>query len=152
MGYYVKLMYTDAFLPSENKDAALNALIELNSHDEYKYKYASNSSISRHFSWMPDDYTHYESVEEVLTDLGFEFESRADGIVFLGYDDKIGAEDLHINAIAHLLKEGSSFKWTGEDGAAWQWKIEDGKMLTAYVNNVFQPWPSFTQFQPRIYT
>lgn len=143
MGYYVT---GEGFItiPAENLDAAYDALVELNRRDDLKTggswggkpvsKPANSTSVSdtpdRWFAWMEWNY------DEVITDtkgileaVGFEISDDEDGsIVLRYYDNKIGAEEHFVKAIAAYVDPDSVMFWTGEDGEKWRWVFEDGEM------------------------
>lgn len=131
MGYYVSIEDGSFKIKHENMDAALDALKVLNATTPASKKrggsYSGGGQTAAWFSWMPESFEHYEKVEEVLSDMGFEysFDARGD-LVVNGYDSKMGQEDEMIDAIAHLIEDGAVY-WRGEEGDHWAWVFKDGK-------------------------
>lgn len=134
MGYNVTLTDSSAVLPKENHEEILSRWHEMNDkkYDDIKRggSYSGGRTLSKHYSWMPEDYhktTH--SPEEVLEHLGFDFSINARGdIVIESYDSKTGQEDLFFKKIADLVEPGSLMQWRGEDGARYGWFFDGAKM------------------------
>ena len=127
MGYNITALESTFRIPSENLDAALTRLKDLNHKpgvEKRGYSSGPEGITERWFSWMPADYDKYvTTVEEVLINLGFFTEkNEATGDVLVtGYDSKIGQEELFLNEIADLVDPDSYIIWIGEDYKMWAW-------------------------------
>lgn len=151
MGYYVTLTHTNAILPAANLDAAYQAMCALNERNDLKrggsgwYAFGGTPEgedpiVGPHdkvwFSWM--DWNYPETCSDaaaILAQLGFEFATGDDGsIEFLAYDNKTGAEDVFLDALAPYLVSDDDdlphFVWQGEDDAIWRQIVRDGVMVT----------------------
>lgn len=143
MGYYVMGEGSIVITP-ENLDAAYDALVELNRRDDLKFggsslavsKPADSASVANHphkwFSWMEWNYDEiHTDAKGILEAVGFEVSEWDDGAIELTYyDNKIGAEEHFVRAIAAYVDENSSMVWTGEDGEKWRWIFENGEMIS----------------------
>ena len=150
MGYYVTLTHTNAILPAANLDAAHTALCALNERNDLKRGGSGAYAFGRTpegedpiegphdkvwFSWMDWNYPETcPDVAAVLTQLGFEFGTGDDGsIEFFAYDNKTGAEEHFIAALAPYLTSSDNnppqFVWRGEDGALWRQVVLDGRAV-----------------------
>lgn len=76
-----------------------------------------------------------------MTALDFQVSFDDDGnVTDLAYDNKSGQEELFLNAIAPLVKEGSYIGWQGEDGEMWVNVFKGGVMVTdgRNLNNAYE--------------
>lgn len=144
MGYYVT-GEGSITIPAENLDAAYDALVELNRRDDLKTggryggaptsKPANSASVSdspdKWFSWMDWNYDEiFTDAKGILKAVGFEiYDNEGEYIVLRYYDDKIGAEEHFVRAIAAYVEPESEMVWTGEDGEKWRWVFENGEMI-----------------------
>lgn len=141
MGYYVSSEGVIT-VPAENLDAAYQALVDLNKRDDLKRggssraeKKPASSSVANNpnvwFSWMPWNYdAFYSTAQGILEELGFDTEITEDGsLTFFGYDNKTGAEDVFVEALAPYVSEDSEMIWTGEDAEKWRWTFKNGEMI-----------------------
>ena len=135
MGYYVKIIDSDITIKKKDFDRGYEIVCNLNSRDDLKRggayggnptpKPAESKSCANNpdkwFSWMPWNYDEVcNSLPEVLEMLGFWFDYNDDGdITGLCYNDKTGAEDVFLDALRPIIKEGSYIVWEGEDGDEW---------------------------------
>lgn len=134
MGFYVHTSNVNLSVPAEHVDAAFQAVKELNKRDDLKTggRYSGGKVVERWFAWMPADYDEvYKSLDEVFWALGFEdAHIDDDGRFVLGrYDDKTGAENHFLEAIAPFVVDGSYVEWVGEDGSMWRFLFRRGEML-----------------------
>lgn len=135
MGYYVNLEYSSVILKNENLKEILTRWKNLNSpeHDDIKYggTYQGGKKIKSHYSWLPEDYDkEVNSVQDMLDLLGFSFEEVEQGIKIIGYNRKMGQEDVFFNAIADMIDSNQVMRWSGEDGDIFAWTFQ-GKTLNA---------------------
>ena len=135
MGYYVQIVYSDFTIKKEDFDRGYKIVCGLNSRDDLKGggkgggkptpKPADSkscaSSPDKWFSWMLWNYDEVcDSLPEVLEELGFGIDYNDDGdIVGLSYHSKIGDEDVFLDALRPVIKEGSYIVWEGEDYDRW---------------------------------
>ena len=139
MGYYVTITEADFIIPTENLDAAYEAVCELNNHNNLKrggsyppdpHAPRTGPRKDKWFSWM--DWNYHETcsnLQEVLEQVGFDVDVNPDdGLSIIYYDSKAGEEDLFLGAIAPFATEGSYIMWRGEDGEQWQNVVKDGTL------------------------
>lgn len=147
MGYFVTITEVDFRIPKQNFQAAYEAMCALNENDDAKTggrwggddidrnsprPEGMNYHPARWFSWMPANYPDVcPDAKSVLDKLGFHVAVTDDGsLSIVGYDNKIGSEELFIEALAPFVADGSFICWRGEDGDEWRYLIRDGKMIT----------------------
>lgn len=150
MGYYVTLTNTNAVVPTANLADAYQAVCRLNERNDLKRGGSGAYAFGRTpegedpiegphdkvwFSWM--DWNYPETCPDlaaVLRQLGFGFQEHEDGIVFMYYENKTGAEDFFLETLAPFLtsddNEPPMFEWRGEDGALWKQVVVAGVMMT----------------------
>ena len=143
MGYYVTLDNSDVMIPTDNIDAAFEAVKELNGCNQLKRggryggvatpKPEGSKSLGtpdKWFAWMEWNYDETcESLAEVLEMIGFEVETNEHGIFITWYDSKSGDEEVFFKALAPFIEDGGMMEWSGEEGCKWAWKFSDGEML-----------------------
>ena len=131
MGYYVDLIRSSAIIPTDKLDEALRVLKELNeTRDDLKTggSWSEGQKKGSWFAWMPEDWSTFESVQEVLTSAGFEqCRITVYGLHIDGYGSKTGCERILMAAIAHLVESDSEMEWRGEEGEMYKWSFsKDG--------------------------
>jgi|TARA_B100001964_G_scaffold25990_1_gene25916 hypothetical protein len=125
MGYYGQIESSTFMLKKEDYEEAYVAMCALNQFDSIKrggsYHKDQDTGVvteSRWFSWMPDNYPDVlTTAEEIFTMLGFEINTSDTGLEIYGYDDKIGQEDLFLEACCPWAS--GNIEWRGEDGEIW---------------------------------
>jgi hypothetical protein len=138
MGYYVTVYAADFSIPKENWDAAFEAVAELNNRDELKN---GGGGGQLWFSWMDPDYpakalAEYEAKKLphplvwVFQELGFDWEVWDDDFRLTQYDNKTGAEEHFLEAVAPFVRAGSSLEWRGEDGEMWRDEFDCKTVVT----------------------
>ena len=159
MGYYVDIDEADFFIAKYNFDAAYKKCVELNDRDDLKsggggaftlpngeqMKYGDprpegmNYHPMKWFSWMEPNYPEtLKTFPEILTALGFDVSyDEVGNIDGLSYNNKIGNEDLFLQAIAPFVRNGSYINWMGEDHTMWQNSFDGEKMTTKTGRVVF---------------
>jgi hypothetical protein len=141
MGYFVTLEQTNAYIPSNKLDEAYAIMCELNNHNELKRgcAFPREEKDGPHdgiwFSWMEWNYPETcNDAAAIISELGFTFNEDEEGLKFVHYDNKTGAEDEFIRALAPVLastdEDAPQFVWRGEDGATWRQIRSEGVMVT----------------------
>lgn len=135
MGYYVNITDSTFTIPGQNVKAAYDRMVALNADDDRKrggeYSEAAKAFTQaerdrlgynpyKWFSWMDPDYpSKCSTTAEILSMLGFEFETDEDGTIHsFRYDSKVGQEGSFLDAISDLAT--GYIEWMGEDGARWR--------------------------------
>jgi len=127
MGYCVTIKHSTATIPAKNRDEVLQIWKDLNKPENDHLKrggaYRDGKKHTSWYSWMPANYDEQvESVEDVLSELGFETELGPFGEVLIcEYDSKLGQEELFFKRVAHLMT--GEILWEGEDGGTWVWHL-----------------------------
>lgn len=135
MGYYVKIIESDFTIKKEDFYRGYEIVCNLNSRDDLKTggryggdptpKPADSKSCScnpdKWFAWMPWNYDEIcNSLPEILEMLGFEVDYNDGGdITGLAYADKMGNEDVFLDALRPIIKGASCIVWEGEDDDRW---------------------------------
>lgn len=134
MGYYITLTECNWIIPTENLDAAYEAMCALNERDDLKTggSWEGGKMVEKWFSWMDTNYPETcPDAAAILQQLGFDVEMDDNlGLYIEYYDSKHGAQDHFLAAIAPFSREGSYINWRGEDGALWRDEVVGGKMVT----------------------
>lgn len=139
MGYFVNITEVEWSVAPENEQGALAALRELDTHDEWKF---GGTDDRRWFMWMPKPFASYNNLYDFLTDARFSVDVDDDGTHIRAFDCKHGQESLFLNALAPFVRPGSFIEWLGEDGDAWMFTFEEGKMfLSQQVKSWSDPKP-----------
>jgi hypothetical protein len=140
MGYFVTLEETNAYIPSDKLDEAYAIMCELNNHNELKRgcAFPREEKDGPHdgiwFSWMEWNYPETcNDAAAIISELGFTFNEDEEGLKFVHYDNKTGAEDVFLNALGPILASNDGlaprFVWRGEDGAVWRQIRSEGVMV-----------------------
>lgn len=139
MGYFVN-GNGELRIKAENLDKAYDALMALNdAPDNAKRGGSSGGANAPRFwySWMPEDLRTLPNTAAVFSELGFETNTDDNGDLLIGaYDNKTGQEDVFFAAAAPFI-EDDEYEWTGEDGAFWLWKFEDGRMFVRHGKRAY---------------
>ena len=76
----------------------------------------------------------FDDLLEVLRALSFDVLTNSDGdIDYIFFFNKLGQEDLFLEAIAPYIELGSYIIWRGEDGSMWVHNFIEGKMIEKEV-------------------
>lgn len=140
MGYYIDLVDSNAYIPTDKLDEAYEILCELNNHNELKSggQFPRSDKEGPHekvwFSWLDWNYPElFDSAQKVLEAVGYDVITYDYGLRFVGYGDKQGCEQLFFAALAPILasanEEPPSVEWRGEDGSLWRILVVGGKAL-----------------------
>lgn len=122
MGYYVRIVHSDARIPAANLRRAYDKMCALDvTHDDKKRggSWERGKQISKWFSWMDADYTtKCKDARDILEMLGFECSYDTNGDLLIeNYDSKTGQEDLFMEAIR--TETCGTIDWVGEEGDRW---------------------------------
>jgi len=134
MGYCVTIKHSTATIPNKNRDEVLQIWKDLNKPENDHLKrggaYRDGKKHTAWYSWMPANYHEtVESVEDVLTELGFETElGPFDEVLICNYDSKRGQEELFFKRVAHLMT--GQIQWEGEAGGTWVWHLGNKDTVT----------------------
>lgn len=124
MGYYVQIVKSTLRIPAMNKDLVLATWKAMNlpKYDHLKQG-GSYGKESSWYSFMSPTYdAECNSCEDVLDQLGFAYDHSADGdILIVGYDSKMGQEELFFKAVEHYVR--GSVTWVGDDGDIFKWTL-----------------------------
>ena len=132
MGYYVTLTQADWIIPAENLDAAYEAMCALNERDDLKTggTWEGGKQTMKWFAWMDAKYPEKcKDAREILEQLGFEVSFVDEGLSINYYDNKTGAEQHFLRAIAPMSREHSYMNWRGEDDTYWRYEIIEGSLI-----------------------
>ena len=125
MGYHVEITDSDCQIAAQVKPQVYAIWCELNNprhnHQKIGGQFEAGSQVAYWYSWMSETYDQdCKTVEEILDQLGFYYDTMADGgIIITGYDRKMGQEELFFKSVAHLLT--GSISWCGEEDTEWAW-------------------------------
>ena len=139
MGYYASITQSTLRLPNENEREAYRLMCELNKRDDLKTggSWSGGVQTEKWFAWMPPDYPGgCETAADILNELGFGSYQEDDYLAIESYDSKIGAEELFLAEICHLLE--GELHWHGEDGDTWAWKYGGDKPVGGHFDIVWE--------------
>lgn len=121
MGYYVRIIRSDAVIPAANLKRAYEKMCALNiTHHREKRggSWTGGKAMpdSSWFSWMDANYPQTcKDAQAVLKEMGFYTQYNDQGdLMITGYDSKMGQEDLFLKAIEN--EASGQIQWVGEDG------------------------------------
>lgn len=129
MGYYAT--QTDSHVVIDKCDfpkviQAIHALAKTAERDGGGY-----SKGKKHYSWIGNNFDKIEDIEELFQywrwETFFDSEGNICDLNFSG--EKLGDDEILLNAIAPFVKEGSYIQMAGEDDVMWRWKFSADKML-----------------------
>jgi hypothetical protein len=134
MGYNVTIKHSTATIPKKNCEDVLQIWKDLNKPENDHLKrggaYRDGKKHTAWYSWLNANYDlTVTSVEDVLTELGFETVLDHEGNVLIcEYDSKRGQEELFFKRVAHLMT--GQIQWEGEDGGTWVWHLGNKDTVT----------------------
>jgi len=136
VGYEVRATEINVRIRAEHEAYVLGVLREFNEKCPPEMKrgmsfgYDDDADERRWFSWMRADFAEYESLGQLLDEMGFGHAVNDGWIVLTGWHgDKQGQEDLLMEAIAGWVEPGSYIEWVGEDCARWRWEFSPQREL-----------------------
>lgn len=148
MGYYVSGNGTFRIAPEREADA-LAALHALNWRNDLKRggRWPRTPDAPENeprediwFAWMPWNYHETtDSVDAVLEAVGFTFTTADDGTRAVSYDDKMGCEDVFLDALGPFVDAGGEMTWTGEDSTHWRCRFDGTQTVWENGMVVFVP-------------
>lgn len=127
MGYEVQITKSTATVPEAVKDEVLQIWKDLNKPENDHLKrggsWRNGVKNTSWYSWLDSKYDEkVESVEEMLSELGFETSTDELGnVAILEFEGKRGQEQLFFKNVSYLLK--GHIEWVGEDGLTWVWVL-----------------------------
>jgi len=134
VGYHVNATDISVRIKSQDAADALDALRKFNAECPPAMKrggtVGEDGREEKWFSWMRADFAEYESLGQLLGEMGFGHSVTDGWIVLTGWHgDKQGQEDLLMEAIARWVEDGSFVEWVGEDCYRYRWDFTDSKLL-----------------------
>lgn len=134
MGYYVRIVRSDAVIPKANLTRAYEKMCALNvTHDAQKRggSYSGGKKTESWFSWMDANYPETcKDAKAVLEQLGFDCEYNAQGdLLIQGYDNKMGQEDLFLKAIEN--EATGQIRWVGEEDDVYYTNFKGDTVIDA---------------------
>lgn len=143
MGYYVNIVESTARVPAQNLARVYEIMCSLNeTHDHEKRggSYSGGKQTEKWFSWMDANYPETcEDAQAIFEMLGFETEYNSAGDLLLtGYDNKMGQEDLFLEAIENYVI--GEISWEGENGEDWTTKFFGDDVIEGSVDRAALPY------------
>lgn len=125
MGYFITSYEIDVKISVSKADAALIEMKRINGPEFDQYKCGGDGQRVKWYSWMPESFDEFKTIDEFLECVGFEGTKRDSDFVTLGhYDKKTGSEDVFMHFLAPFIEAGSFINWRGEDGGMWRWEFD----------------------------
>lgn len=135
MGYFVRTIASDAFIPAENLDEAYRILRAINTDPAYEplktgWRSGPGKESARFFAWMSENYDQeFDTAQEILEELGFDTQMIEEGLEIHHYDRKTGNEDVFFASIGHLVEKNDSIEWEGENNERYRWLFTGENMI-----------------------
>lgn len=123
MGYCVdQVSCTNFKIEAKNFHKALKAIKALHGKETIK------DSGGSHFSWVDHDFHKARSLPEALDMWRWRLrvDDDGDGVELYFEGEKLGDDEILLNAIAPFVEAGAEIAMAGEDGARWKW-VFNGK-------------------------
>ncbi len=132
MGYYVEIVKSDAVIPADRLQSCYEKMCALNqTHDNEKRggSWSNGKQSSKWFSWMDANYPETcKNSKDIFEQMGFETQYSKNGdLLIIGYDNKMGQEDLFMKAIENDAI--GTIHWRGEDGNEWTTQFFGGNVI-----------------------
>lgn len=140
MGYYINQRAGQFCIKKKNFAAALAAIkaLALNT----KAMGGGSSTGEKWYSWVNTaEFVNAKTLDEALGAWrwGPGFDKKTGDLTSLSFDgEKLGDDEILLDAIAPYVEPESFIEIEGEDGALWRWKF-DGKTMTQV--NAEISWP-----------
>jgi hypothetical protein len=144
MGYYISIEESDFIIPKEHLDEAYKRMCELNvTHDDKKTggSWTKGQEPVKWFAWMDENYPETcKDTFEILIDLGFEIENPDGDINIVGYDSKMGQENLFLECVSEFVVSSTNglkpyIIWRGEDSSTWK-EVYGDKEVRVYDGTI----------------
>ena len=145
MGYYMDQMDSKFFVAAEHILAMVTAIHALASRHELMggASYQNGEIVSRHFSWVNNDFVDCHDVKELFRKWGWSIELKDKNIVSIFFEgDKMGDDEVLMQAIAPYVEAGSYIEMRGEDSiphrvawqayTTWRWCFDGKTMVEKY--------------------
>ena len=140
MGYYMSQRAGKICIKKENFVAALAAIKALATKPEQMG--GGSSTGEKWYSWVTtNDFLKANSLEDALGAWRWSCSISEDtgDLVELNFDgEKLGNDEILLEAIAPFVEPGGYLEMSGEDDALWRWKF-DGKKLTEVHGEIVWP-------------
>lgn len=137
MGYYVEHVDGDFFIEEKNIVDVVVAIHRLASADSSYMSgqgYDNNGNLTPCYSWVNSTYMNTTNIKDIFNywrwNIHFDESGNIDGISFDA--EKLGDDEILMEAIAPFVKQHSFIEMRGEDGAMWRWLFKNKQMKTIY--------------------
>lgn len=135
MGYYIEMTDSKFNIKKENFKKALESLKSVFVPENMNcYDYIDGKRYP-HFSWVDtESVLRSRSLGNALAEIRYEpYYDGNDNICDVEFTgEKYGSEKVFFNALAPYVENDSYIAFEGEDGEAWEWRFEDGKVEQIY--------------------
>lgn len=144
MGYYMDQMDSKFFVAAEHIPAMVKAIHALASRHELMggASYQNGEIVSRHFSWVNNDFVDCHDVKELFRKWGWSIELKDENIVSIFFEgDKMGDDEVLMNAISPYVEAGSYIEMRGEDYntyTTWRWCFDGKTMVEKYPTIIWE--------------
>jgi len=131
MGYEITQRGAVFGMQKENFEPCLQAIKALADRVQFLAS-GENSMGDRWYSWVnTEKFVSAKTLEEALEEWGWEIQLAEDGdAYFLQFvNEKLGDDEVLLNAIAPYVEDGSYIEIAGEDADWWRWVFKGGKMF-----------------------
>jgi len=135
MGYYVNITSAECVIPADKQGAALIEMKRINGpafdHLKRGGSWSNGGQTAKWYSWMPESFDEFETIEQFLNHVGFDTTIDAEGDLHIDdYDDKTGSEDMFLTYLAPYIVAGGYIDWRGEDGSIWRNEFDGAVIAT----------------------
>lgn len=130
MGYHITQRASEFKIKSENKAKALEAIKALATQTSRMG--GGSSTGERWFAWVPtEDFVKATTLPEAMGAWRWSVseDEKTGDIIDIGFNgEKLGDDEILLEAIAPYVEPGSYIEIEGEEGALWRW-LFDGVWL-----------------------
>ena len=136
MGYYMEMTDSRFKVKKENFKKALESLKSVFVPENMNCRDYIGGKEYPHFSWV-DTKTVIESasIGKALEEIRYTpvYNNNGDicNVEFTG--QKYGSKAVFFDALAPYVEDGSYIAFDGEDGDAWEWRFNNGKVKQIYA-------------------
>ena len=130
MGYHIQIEKANLVIKAEVQKQVLAIWKDLNS-PKYDNQKRGGGDGKKWYSWMSEDYDKKcSTIDDVLEELRFDIQRMPNNDVkIVGFESKMGQEDVFFKAISHLIEPEQYLLWKGEDGSPFAWSFDGKKIL-----------------------